>query len=100
MRIRAALALAAAPVLLAACTTGEPSFGDRLLSEGQETRQLGERWVEGERLIARGESLVEKGQKDVRRGNDRIEKGQDLIARGRRLMDTAEQRYRATASGT
>lgn len=78
------IALSLAAVALSACAASEPTFGERVISEGSSVSQIGERWTRGDAMIAEGRALVERGE-------DRIDDGEDLIADGRKLRKRGER---------
>ena len=79
----------AAIVLLAAlsgCTTTQaPSFGESVLDRSQESRALGEKWIQGQKMILRGEALKKKGQEMIESGEKNIRDGEKLIGRGNKM---------------
>lgn len=82
---------------LTACT-GDPSFGERLRTQGQDTAAAGESWIEGQQMVERGEKLVKEGRKQVSSGEKKIDKGRDLIEDGRDMMAEAESGYTSAAA--
>lgn len=83
-----------APALLAltACSS-TPTFGDRMLSQGQGTQQLGEQWKKGQELIKKGEKLKAKGQEQVEDGQDNIKDGTEMIEKGQKMITESEKTY-------
>jgi uncharacterized membrane-anchored protein len=86
--------LITAPLLmgLTACSS-TPSFGDRLLSQGQGTKQIGKEWNKGQELVKKGEKLKAKGQEQVEDGQDDIKKGTEMIEKGQKMIAESEKAY-------
>ena len=87
-------------IVLNACAPKEPSFGDKLLSRGDEVHKIGEQWSEGESLIKTGNELLLSGRKDVQNGEflvldgkSKINKGETMIFKGNQLKKSAEVDY-------
>ena len=106
-------------VMLGACATPEPTFGD--LIRTSEYGELADDWdraedarekaadklAEATRKVRRGENLIEEARADIRRGENMIEEGRRDIRRYEPELATAkatlseiEARYRNVAPGT
>lgn len=87
--------LIAAPLLmsLTACSSA-PSLGDRMLSQGQGTQQLGEQWKKGQALVKKGEKLKAKGQERVDDGQDIIKDANRMIEKGQKMIADSETTYK------
>lgn len=83
----------AAAALLSACAAQQPTFGERLQSQGSAVSGLGDAWVEGNRKVVRGEDLIAKGRKQIEEGQDAVRRGEKLVQQGREQMARAERRY-------
>lgn len=92
--------LAATATLSVGCSSGPPTFGERLSSQGGEIRAIGERWQEGREMIETGRERVERGQRQIRDGNENIEEGRDLIAQGEDMVRESEAEYRRVERAT
>lgn len=90
MMIRA-LQLAAGVVLSLSSCTNEPSFGDRLVSEGNATKEQGERWNKGNRLVSEGEKQKKKGREMIEEGESLVRKGERNLERGEKLKASVEE---------
>ena len=82
------LLLLVLPFALGSCSSG-PTFGDRLISQGDSTREVGEKCNKGHAMIAEGEKMQEKGHKMVRDGEELIRKGEKSVERGKELKAAA-----------
>lgn len=97
--IRATLVVLAASVLSACASKPDPnSFGGRLLQEGGDVASIGERWNDGQAMIAEGREMIEDGEDEIsagrkliKRGESRIDDGETQIARGKRLVADGER---------
>tara|TARA_R110002073_G_scaffold313274_2_gene485113 strand:+ start:616 stop:948 length:333 start_codon:yes stop_codon:yes gene_type:complete len=89
-------------LVLGACSsTKENSFGDKLIGQGAEVREIGEKWSDGEELIAEGAELIEDGEDDVAdgeslisKGKSKVSKGESFIKKGNKMKVEAEEEYR------
>lgn len=79
---------------LAACSSNKPLpppaplSGERLLRESESMQRLGQRYMDGERMVKQGEEMVRQGQA-------RITEGERLIGQGQKIMEETEQGYGA-----
>lgn len=78
IRHLAALSLLSA---LAGCAS-EPTFGERLMAEGQSRAEMGEQAVQAEKDIERGRRLIEEGRSQERDARDKLDEGRRLVDRG------------------
>lgn len=83
------LPLLVAPLLFCSCAS-EPTFGDRLIAQGESTRTIGEQWNKGNSLITEGEKQKKKGRQMIEEGEKLIKKGEKNIERGRLLKSESE----------
>jgi len=87
---------------LSACSsTKEKTFGEKLLGQGAELEEIGEKWSDGEKLVVDGVELVEEGEEDIEdgeslisKGESKIKKGKSLIKKGNRMKAEAEEAHR------
>lgn len=77
------------PLLFSSCAS-KPTLGDRLISQGSETRELGENWKKGDSLVAEGEKQKRKGRKMVADGEKLLSKGEKNLERGKELKTRSE----------
>ena len=89
-----------ATLLLAACSSKEPTFGERVVNRGASMQNVGEDWNDGTDLIVDGNDLVASGKNDVEEGRDLVEsgtseirEGEEMIKSGKQMQINAEQRY-------
>lgn len=87
---RVAILIIAASGALAGCAS-EPTFGERLLAEGETRAALGERAVAAERDIRKGEDLIRRGRDKIQDGEADIERGQSLRGSGTQELDEIRQ---------
>ena len=79
--------------LLAAGCASKPTLGDRMLSQGEAARSLGEKWNEGTAALAKGEALRKKGLQQIEDGKENVQEGDRLILKGRRQVEESEEEY-------
>lgn len=89
-----------ATLLLAACSSKEPTFGEMVVNEGASMQSVGEDWNKGTELISDGQRLVANGKKEVKDGKNLVEsgtskirEGQEMISYGQQTQIKAEQKY-------
>ncbi|MGJ8697438.1 MAG: hypothetical protein ACSHYF_14065 [Verrucomicrobiaceae bacterium] len=87
------LALASA-LALASCGSSEPTFGERIASEGTDVAGIGKQWQEGDKMVKKGQDLIEDGEKMQKKGKKTVNKGEDMITKGQKLKAAAEESYR------
>ena len=67
---------------LSACSsTKEKTFGEKLLGQGAELEEIGEKWSDGEKLVVDGVELVEEGEPGGVRAVGLHQVDLDLLAR-------------------
>jgi len=87
---------------ISGCATKPPTFGDRILAEGESQIKIAERWNEGKKESIKGEKLVLKGRRIVEKGRANLREGEQAIASGNAAVQTNRQAYQAlsqTAQG-
>lgn len=84
-------------VLVVTACSHAPSVGERMLLQGADSTELGEKWVEGNHLIQKGniqidhgKSMVEKGERLIKKGHTKIHDGQGMIEQGNRMKNKSE----------
>lgn len=87
-------------LILGACSSKEPTFGEMVVDQGASMQNVGENWNDGMDLISDGKSLVKDGKKNVeegtemvKSGNSDIREGQNMISSGQRMQIKAEGTY-------
>ena len=73
-------------LVLPACTSADPTFGEQLSANAAVVSATAEKAVEGERLIERGEAQVERGNRRIRSGEREVSEGRNNIERGEALL--------------
>ncbi|WP_298941755.1 hypothetical protein [uncultured Psychromonas sp.] len=64
------------------CTTAPPTFGERMLMEGESRVQIAEQWEAGQKDLTKGEATLSSGQKLADKGRSYLSKGEKLVASG------------------
>lgn len=91
-------AMLAAGLALSACAANEPTFGQRLQTQGADMAQIGGDWSEGADEVAEGGRLIARGQDSLREGREDIARGESLTRDGRSKMAEAEIRHQREAA--
>ena len=73
-------------VVLAACSSQPPGFGDKLAVRSAQADAMAKQWNKGQADVAKGEKLIKKGQ-------SLVEEGQKLIENGKKQMANSEASY-------
>ena len=87
------LLLSAVIISAFGCASQPPSFGDRVMAEGESRIAIAEQWERGKRESKQGEKQVRKGRKLVERGRAELRKGEQLIASGNIAVQVNRQAY-------
>jgi hypothetical protein len=84
---------------LFACATHSPTRGDKMQIHSTRAEMLGEKWNEGEKLIAEGKSLrdkgsdlINKGQKQIITGNASVTEGNSNISSGAEMLEQGQEK--------
>lgn len=77
------------------CASKSPSFGDRVMADGESRVAIAEQWEEGKSESKKGEKQVRQGRKIVEKGRADLRKGEQLIAAGNVAAQTNRQAYQA-----
>jgi len=70
---------------------GEPTLGDKMVKEGKNLSELGDRWNEGKEMIEEGEELIKTGEANVKKGRQMIEEGRQLMKESEALFQQQTQ---------
>ncbi len=87
---------------LGACSsTKEKTFGEKLMGQGAEVGEIGEKWSDGDELLTDGAELIEDGEEDIEdgeslisKGKSKVRKGESYIKKGTKMKADAEEAYR------
>lgn len=102
MRNIVIILLLAGLVNICGCATQPPTFGDRVLAEGESHIAIAEQWEQGKSDSIAGEKQVRNGRKLVESGRSDLREGEQLVASGNVEVQTNRQAYQAlvqTAQG-
>lgn len=80
---------------ISACTLTQPSFGDRLLVDGESRIEIAKQWEQGRNDSKKGEGYILDGRKLVERGRSELRQGEEQIASGNIAVQTNRQAYQA-----
>lgn len=87
-------------IMLSGCATKEPTFGDRVLADGESRVAIAEQWEAGKRESEKGEKQVREGRKLVEKGRADLREGERLIASGNAAVQTHRQAYQGLSQTT
>lgn len=83
-------------VILPACSHS-PSLGEQMISQGDNTKVIGEKWVDGDELVksgnhhvAKGNVMIKKGKHLISDGKSEVKKGNKLIKKGNKMKLKSE----------
>ncbi len=80
-------------VLLGGCMSREPTFGERVLAEGESRVEMARLWEAGKEDAREGEKRVREGRRLVESGRAQLRKGEQLVASGNVQVQTSRQAY-------
>lgn len=87
------LGFIAAASALAGCAN-EPSFGERLVADGERRQDLGREAVEAERNIERGEAMIREARASREDSEARLSEGRRLVEEGQATLRRVEAETR------
>ena len=102
MKVTIFILVLAGLVNIVGCATKPPTFGDRVLAEGESRIEIAEQWEQGKNESIAGEKQIRRGRKLVENGRSDLREGEQLIASGNVEVQTNRQAYQAlsqTAQG-
>ena len=97
MKTIATMILLTGLVSLSGCATKPPTFGERILAEGESQIAISKMWEQGKKDTREGEDLLKEGKKLVSKGNDYLRKGEKLLANGNADLQANRQAYKSLA---
>jgi hypothetical protein len=74
----------------AGCTSAPPTLGEQMITQSQDTRDLGKQWKSGHDMVARGEKSKSEGEDMIARGEQKVKEGERLITEGNAAMQESE----------
>jgi len=77
------------------CALKAPSFGDKVLAEGESRIEIADLWEQGKNESQKGEKQVLKGRKLVEKGRSDLREGESFIASGNLAVQNNRQAYQA-----
>ena len=95
MKIFTIIILLTGLLSITGCTTPPPTFGNRVLAEGESRIEIAEQWEQGKKYSIAGEKKVRNGRKLVDKGRSYLREGEQLIASGNVEVHTNRQAYQA-----
>ena len=81
------------------CATSPPTVGDKMMSQSDNTRDLGKKWEAGKSLVKKGESIKAEGLEIVGTGDAKVKNGERMIAEGKAMMAESEMIYKERFPG-
>jgi hypothetical protein len=77
--------LSCLPLVLVGCAHS-PTVGDNMITSSQQTKELGNNWNQGTKLIANGEALQVKGKNLITKGDEQLTEGRAVITKGEDMV--------------
>lgn len=81
------------------CSSNPPTFGEKLMSQGDEIAEIGEAWEAGKSRMRKGRKLIERGRDQVEDGQQDIAEGERLVRTGEQMVKDSERQYRQLSGG-
>ena len=100
MKIITGIMLLTGLLSITGCATKPPTFGDRVLAEGESRIEIAKQWEQGKNDSITGEKQVRNGRKLVEKGRSYLREGEQLIASGNVEVQTNRQAYQALSQTT
>ena len=88
-----------ATALGAGCSSSPPTPGQQMISQAQETRELGRQWKSGNTMVTRGERIKAEGRDMITQGERRVQEGERMIAEGNALKIESERIFQERFPG-
>ncbi len=86
--------------MAAGCASQQPpTVGQLMVEQSKGTKELADKWKEGNRQVAIGESVIAEGKSTIAKGDDRVKQGERMIAEGQKMMEEAELIYKTRFPG-
>lgn len=70
-----------------------PSTGEKMVSQGTDAVEYGEKWQKGQSQIQKGHKKIKHGKKTISKGEQEIHEGEHLLKKGEKLMKNSEQHF-------
>ena len=93
MKLPLRIILIAGLLTIAGCSTKPPTFGERMLLEGESRVQIAEQWEAGQKDAIKGGKLLSSGQKLADKGRSYLSQGEKLVASGTAKVKTNKLAY-------
>lgn len=77
-------------LVVVGCAHDRHSVGEKLVTQGAETKDIGKKWIEGEELIKKGHKLIQNGEHLRQKGEAEIREGRDLVRKGNKKIKKSE----------
>jgi len=72
-------------LFMSACSHA-PSLGEQMILQGDNTKVIGEKWVDGDELVKSGNHHVDKGNAMIKKGKHLISDGKSEVKKGNKLI--------------
>jgi hypothetical protein len=81
-------------LFVAGCSK-QNSVGDKMITQSENTRVLGEKWNDGKQQVLEGQELIAEGNMLKKQGALKISEGTDKYNKGQMLVKSSEDNYKA-----
>lgn len=72
---------------------GDGGVGDQMISQAQETKELGKNWNEGQKLVEKGNKMLSRSEELAQESRLLKAEAEGLVARGNTMIKGSEERY-------
>ncbi len=83
----------------AGCASQPPTVGELMVEQSKGTKELGDKWKDGNKQVAIGESVIAEGKNTIAKGDARVKEGERMVAEGQKMMEEAELVYKTRFPG-
>ncbi|MFT6914976.1 MAG: hypothetical protein ACJAWL_001275 [Motiliproteus sp.] len=87
-------------VNISGCATTAPTFGDRVLADGESKIEISRLWEQGKKETTEGDKKIKNGRGIVDKGRSYLREGERLIASGNVDVRTNRQEYQSVSKAS
>lgn len=82
------------PVFFVSACTSNPTVGDKIIQQSENTNEIGNMWNKGDKLVKNGEAKIREGQKLIDQGNSKTTEGASMVKQGKQMINESEMLYK------
>jgi hypothetical protein len=80
-------------IALSGCTSSKDVFAEKLTANSDNSSQISDAYLKGQKLIDQGTKMERKGAKEIKSGESRVNKGEVLKKQGADLQLQAKVQF-------